>query len=120
MAAAERFLDKVMGANGNPDKVAMDKIGANKAAIDAINVGHNAPILVRQVKYLNNIVEQDHRAIRGVTRPMLNFKSFRAAGSVPAGVDLIHMIRESQFAIDGADKMSFVDQFYALGGVRPV
>ena len=120
MAAAERVLDKVMGANGNPDKVAMDKIGANKAAIDAINAGRNAPILVRQVKYLNNIVEQDHGAIKRVTRPMLNFKSFRAAGSVPAGVDLMHMIRKSQFAIDGADKMSFVDQFYALAGVRPV
>jgi transposase-like protein len=86
-----------------------------------INAGRNAPILVRQVKYLNNIVEQDHRALKRVTRPMLNFKSFRAAGSVLAGVELMHMIRKSQFAIDGADTMSFADQFYALAGmVRPV
>jgi putative transposase len=121
MAAAKRFFDKAMGANGDPDKVAMDQSGANKAAIDAINAGRNAPILVLQVKYLNNIVEQDHRAIKRVTRPMLNFKSFRAAGSVLAGVELMHMIRKSQFAIDGADKMSFADQFYALAAqVRPV
>ena len=76
MAAAKRFFDKAMGANGDPDKVAMDKSGANKAAIDAINAGRSLPILVRQVKYLNNIIEQDHRAIKRVTRPMLNFKSF--------------------------------------------
>ena len=99
----------------------MGKSGANKAAIDAINAGRDVPILVRQVKYLNNIVEQDHRAIKRVTRPMLNFKSFRSAGSLLAGIELIHMIRKGQFDIDGADAMSFADQFYALAGmVRPV
>jgi putative transposase len=60
MAAAQRFFDKAMGAISNPDKVAMDKSGANKAAM----AGRDLPILVRQVKYLNNIVEQDHRAIK--------------------------------------------------------
>ncbi len=110
-----------MGANGDPDKVAMDRSGAIKAAIDAINAGRDLPILVRQVKYLNNIVEQDHRAIKRVTRPMLNFKSFRSAGSVLAEIELIHMIRKGQFALDGADVMSFADQFSALAGmVRPV
>lgn len=120
MAAAKRFFDKAMGANGDPDKVAMDKSGANKAAIDAINAGRDVPIVVRQVKYFNNIVEQDHRAIKRVTRPMLNFKSLRAAHCVLAGVELMHMIRKGQFAISGADAMSFADQFYALAGkVRP-
>jgi len=121
MAAAKRFFDKAMGANGDPNKVAMDKSGANKAAIDAINAGRDVPILVRQLKYLNNIVEQDHRAIKRVTRPMLNFKSFRSACSVLAGIELMHMIRMGQFGIDGAEAMSFADQFSALAGmVRPV
>ena len=121
MAAAKRFFDKAMEANGDPDKVAMDKSGANKAAIDAINAGRDVPIVVRQVKYLNNIVEQDHRAIKRVTRPMLNFKSFSAAHCVLAGVELMHMIRKNQFAINGTDAMSFADQFYDLAGkVRPV
>ena len=111
MAAAKRFFDKDMGANGDPDKVAMDKSGANKAAIDAINVGRDVLILVRQVKYLNNIVEQDHRAIKRLTRPMLNFKSLRSAGSVLAGIELMHMIRKGQFAIDDAALMSFADKF---------
>ena len=78
-------------------------------------------ILVRQVKYLNNIVEQDHRAIKRVTKPMLNFKSFRSARCVLAGIELMHMIRKGQFATNGANEMSFADQFYALAGqVRPV
>jgi putative transposase len=121
MAAAKRFFDKAMEANGNPDKVAMDKSGANKATMDAINADRDLPILVRQVKYLNNIVEQDHRAIKRLTRPMLNFKSFRAADSVLAGIELIHMIRKGQFAIDGTEAMSSADQFSALAEkVRPI
>ena len=99
MVAAKCFFDKAMGANGDPDKVAMDKSGANKAAIDAINAGRDVPIVERQVKYLTNIVEQDHRAVKRVTRPMLNFKSFRAARSVLAGVELMHMIRKGQFGL---------------------
>jgi len=121
MAAAKRFFDKAMRQNGVPEKVTMDKSGANKAAIDAINTGRDVSIVVRQVKYLNNIVEQDHRAIKRITRPMLNFKSFRCAGCVLAGIELMQMIRKGQFAIDDADAMSFADQFYALvGQVRPV
>lgn len=113
MAAANRFFDKAMGANGDPVKVAMDRSGANKAAIDAINAGSDVPIVVRHVKFLNNIVEQDHRAIKRVTRPILNFKSFRSASSVLAGIELMHMIRKGQFAVDDAAPMSFADQFYA-------
>ena len=121
MGAAKRFFDKAMGANSDPNKVAMDKSGANKAAMDAINAGRDVPILVRQVKYLNNIVEQDHRAIKRATRPMLNFKSFRSAGSVLAGIELIHIIRKGQFAIGGADALSLAGQFSALAGpVGPV
>jgi putative transposase len=121
MAAAKRFFEKAMEANGAPSKVAIDKSGANKAAIDAINTGRDVQILVRQVKYLNNIVEQDHRAIKRLIRPMLNFKSFRSAGSVLAGIELMHMIRKGHFAINDADAMSFADQFSALAGmVRPV
>ena len=121
MAAAKRFFDKAMGANGDPNKVAIDKSGANKAAMDTINAGRDVSILVRQVKYLNNIVEQDHRAIKRLTRPMLNFKSFRFASSVLAGIELMHMIRKGQFEIHGAKAMSFADQFSTMAGVvRPM
>jgi putative transposase len=121
IVAAKRFFDNAVEANGDPNKVAMDKSGANKAANNGINTGRDGPILVRQFKYLNNTVEQDHRAIKRVTKPMLNFKSFRAAGSILAGIELMYMIRKGQFAIDGVDAMSFAERFSALAGmVRPV
>jgi len=114
MAAAKRFFDKAMRTNGDPEKVTVDRSGANKAATDAINVGRGVPIVVCQVKYLNNIVEQDHRAIKPATRPTLNFKSFRSASNVLVGIEFMHMIRKGQLAIDGAAAISFADQFYAL------
>ena len=99
----------------------MDKSGANKAAVDEINDRGETPVIVQQVKYLNNIVEQDHRAIKRVTRPMLNFKSFRAAKCVLAGIELMPMIRKGQLMLQGCTKLSFADQFYASAGkVRPV
>ena len=113
-AAAKRFFHKAMQSNGVPEKVTMDKSGANKAAIDEINANREIPIVVRQVKYLNNIVEQDHRAVKRVTKPMLGFKSFQSAKNILAGIELMHMIRKGQMMMEGADQMSFAEQFYAL------
>lgn len=62
--------------NDYPEQVAIDKSWANMAAADVVNAGRSVPILVRQVKYLNNIVEPEHCSIKRMTRPMLNFKSF--------------------------------------------
>lgn len=102
-----------MQANGVPEKVTMDKSGANKAAIDEINASREIPMVVRQVKYLNNIVEQDHRAVKRMTKPMLGFKSFQSAKDILVGIELTHMIRKEQMMMAGAGKMSFVEQFYA-------
>ena len=119
-AAAKRFFDKAMQANNIPEKVTMDKSGTNKAAIDEINVGRKTPIMVRQVKYLSNIVEQDHRAVKRVTKPMRNFKSFQAAKCVLASIELMHMTRKDQLMLEGCNEMSFADQFYVLAGqIRP-
>ena len=108
--AALRFFDKAMKVSGAPEKVTMDRSGANKAAVDAINARGETPILIRQVEYLNNIVEQNHRAIK----PMLTFKSFSAARCVLAGIELMHMVRKGQWMIKDGYVMSFADQFYAL------
>ncbi len=119
-AAARRFFEKAIRHNTVPDKVTMDKSGANQAALEQLNKERQVPIEIRQVKYLNNIVEQDHRAIKRITRPMLGFKSFRAARAVLAGIELMHMIRKGQFMLAG-EGMSLADQFYALAGqLRPV
>lgn len=94
----------------------MDKSGANKAAMDAINTGREVPIEIRQIKYLNNIVEQDHRAIKRMTKPMMGFKSFQSASNVLAGIELMHMIRKGQMIDQSAKELSFAEQFYALAG----
>ena len=115
-AVALRFFEKAMKASGIPEKVTMDKSGANKAAMDQINGRGETPIIVRQAKYLNNIVKQDHRFVKRITKPMLNFKSFRAAKNVLAGIELMHMIRKGQLLLEGCIELSFADQFYALAG----
>ena len=115
-AAAMGFIDKAIKASGIPEKVTMDKSGANKAAIDGVNASRETPIVARQVKYLNNIVEQDHRAVKRVTKPRVNFKSFRAAKNILAGIELMRMIRKGQLMMEGYNARSFADQFYTLAG----
>jgi putative transposase len=56
---------------------------------------------IRQVKYLNNIVEQDHRAIKRLVRPMLGFKSFWSAAVTLTGIELMRMIRKGQLLLTG-------------------
>ena len=112
--AATRFFNKAMASNDVPEKVAMDKSGANKAAIDDIIENRDLPILIRQAKYLNNIVEQEHRAIKRIVRPMLGFKAFQSAKSIIAGIELMHMIRKGQMIANSSKSMSFAEQFYAL------
>ena len=76
-AAARRYFERAIAKNGLPETVTIDKSGANLAGLNAINAERETPIKIRQSKYLNNVVEQDHRAIKRVVRPMLGFKRFR-------------------------------------------
>lgn len=71
-------------------------------------------MLIRQVKYHNNIVEQDHLAVKRITKPMLGSKSFHASKCILAGIELMHMIHKKQLMFGGIEEMSFADQFYAL------
>ena len=71
-------------------------------------------VIVRQIKYLNNILEQDHRAIKRITKPMMGFKSFHAAEATIAGVELHHMLKKGQHK--NAGSQSVFEQFYALAG----
>ena len=112
--AALRFLRKAIGQHGVPEKITIDKSGANTAALENYNAEHEADIEIRQIKYLNNIVEQDHRAVKRVVRPMLGFKSFRSAAATVAGIELMHMIRKGQMRTTG--ELRPAQQFYALAG----
>ena len=110
--AALRFLRKAIRCNGTPIKITIDKSGANTAAIGSYNTDHKAGIEMRQIKYLNNIVEQDHRAIKRQIRPMLGFKSFWSAAVTLACVELMHMIRKGQLLLRG--ELCSAQQFYSL------
>ena len=128
-AAARAFFTKAMGYHGLPDKVTIDKSGANKAGMECINLhlmllallayfasGQLSywpfQIQVRQVKYLNNIVEQDHRSIKRIIKPMLGFKTFDTAKATLAGIELHHMLRKGQH--QQAANRTLFEQFYAL------
>jgi putative transposase len=100
--AATRFFKTSIKNNGCPDKVAIDKSGANYAGLMNINTvlfldGLTCFIDILKVKHLNNIVEQDHRFIKKITKPMMNFAAFNPACATLAGIELAYMIRKKQF-----------------------
>jgi putative transposase len=113
--AALRFLKKAIRRHGVPEKITIDGSEANEAAIKRYNEARGTSIEIRQIKYLNNIVEQDHRAIKRVTRPMLGFKSFAAAQDTLTGIELMHMIKKRQLVVEEGDEgLTAAELFYSL------
>lgn len=101
-AAVRLFLRRAIAVNGVPSKIVIDKSGANLTGFERINIGlkfsrTHRPIAILRVKYLNNIVEQDHRFIKKIARPMMDFKAFHSAAATLAGIEVAHMIRKQQF-----------------------
>jgi putative transposase len=113
-AAARRFFERAIDLHDVPEKVTIDKSGANTAAVRGLIADSGVPIELRQSKYLNNLVEQDHRAIKRRTRPMLGFKDFHCAAKIIAGIEVMHMIRKGQWAGPEGQVMSTAELFYSL------
>ena len=112
--AAEAFLRKAIRTQGLPEKISIDQSGSNTAAITHYNKTHQTALALRQCKYLNNIVEQDHRAVKRKVRPMVGFKSFWAARCTIAGIEVMHALRKGQLATTGTMSQTPAEQFYAL------
>ena len=112
--SAKAFFDKAIGYNGRPEKVTIDKSGANFASLKNINnnLNESEKIEIRQIKYLNNIIEQDHRFIKKITKPMKGFKSFHSANATLAGIELHHMLRKKQHK--NSKVTTIFEQFYSL------
>ena len=112
--AAHAFFEKAIGSNGVPDRINIDKSGANLAALESINeiLPWFAELFIRQVKYLNNIIEQDHRFIKKIVRPMLGFKAFHSADATLAGIELHNMLKKRQCKY--RTNLPVWQQFYAL------
>jgi len=98
--SAQLFLRKAIGNNGKPRVVNIDKSGANKSGIRTINrdLLTVRKIRIRQCKYLNNIVEQDHRNIKRRISIDTGFKEFESAQRTLAGVEVVNIIRKGQIA----------------------
>jgi transposase-like protein len=113
--AAKKFLIKAIRRHGGvPETITIDGSAANEAAIKSYNEEHGTAIVIRKTKYLNNIIEQDHRAVKRMTRPMLGFKAFDAAQAILTGIELIHMLRKGQLAGGSEAGLTAAEQFYAL------
>ncbi|PGB75962.1 IS6 family transposase, partial [Bacillus pseudomycoides] len=98
--AAKRFFKKALAASHicKPRVITVDKNPAYPVAIQELKEEKHMPegIQIRQVKYLNNIVEQDHRFIKKRIRSMLGFKSYETATSILSGVEAMHMMKKGQ------------------------
>jgi putative transposase len=114
--AARRYLKKAIGRNGEPSLINIDKSGANKAAIELYNKDEDGNIEIRQCKYLNNLIEQDHRFVKKITQPMLGFKNFHAAQRILKGIELMRMLKKGQMKWQSQRGKTPAELFYALAG----
>jgi putative transposase len=112
--AAKRFLTKSIRRHGVPVTITIDGREANASAILSYNEAHATTITNCQVKYLNNVVEQDHRSVKPVTRPRRGFKAFDAAQNTRAGIELMHMLRKGQLEAGAEQGLTPAEQFYLL------
>lgn len=99
--------------------ITVDKNPAYPVAIQALKEEKHIPegIKIRQVRYLNNIVEQDHRFIKKRVRPMLGFRLFKTATSILSGVEAMHMIKKEQIDLRDQsvqNQKEFIHQLFGL------
>jgi putative transposase len=111
--SAQSFLIKAISNNCSPRVINIDKSCSNTAAIKVYNKRSFSKIKIRQCKYLNNIVEQDHRFIKWRIQNGLGFKSFESAKRTLSGIEVVHMLRKNQMVRPGS---SMFKSFCALAG----
>ncbi len=101
VAAAKRFFRTAVKNNGTPRVVTLDAYAASHRAIAELKATGTMPrrVRIRSSKYLNNVVEQDHRRIKQRVRPMLGFKRFDTAAVTITGIELAEKIKKDQFKI---------------------
>ncbi len=123
LTAAKRFLRKALKRHGRPERIVIDGSQTNKEEILLCDAESRLqdrsrrrpePIRIRQSRYLNNRVEQDHRAIKRRVQPMLGFKSMSSARAILGGIEMVHMIRKGQAKCVRKAQLSLADQFNRL------
>lgn len=122
VSAAKRFFRKMMRADHRrlPFSISVDK---NAAYPDAFTSSQDDKVLpkdctLRRVKYLNNVIEQDHRFVKKKVRASQCFKTFHAAERTLEGIEAVNMIRKGQVkrltGSDTAGQAKFVESLFGL------
>jgi putative transposase len=123
LAAAKRFLSRAMKRHGRPERIVIDGSQTNREAILSCDVTDRLqdrsrrklkPIRILQSAYLNNRIEQDHRAIKRRVRPMMGFKAMSSARVILGGIEMVHMMRKGQAKYACARQLSLAEQFERL------
>ncbi|MED1597520.1 MULTISPECIES: IS6 family transposase [Bacillus] len=119
--AAKRFFKKALQSFhvSQPRVITIDKNPAYPVAIEELKNEKKMPvgIQIRRVKYLNNIVEQDHRFVKKRVRSMLGFKSFRTATYILSGIEAMHMMKKKQLHQGGKsaqNQKDFIDKLFGI------
>jgi transposase-like protein len=121
MKDAKRFFQKALSSDHvqTPKVITVDKNPSYPAAIESLKKNKELPkeTVMRQAKYLNNIIEQDHRFIKKRTNPMLGFKSFETAMKTIEGIETMHMIKKGQVKLKNLSAPNNVQLFNQLFGM---
>lgn len=119
--AAMDFFKKALGSNhvSVPRVITVDKNPAYPIAIEQLKKEKSIPegMQIRQLKYLNNIVEQDHRFIKKRVRSMLGFKTFQTAQWIICGVEVMHMLKKEQISQrekSVQNEVAFIHQLFGI------
>jgi putative transposase len=123
LTAAKRFLRKALKRHGRPERIVIDGSQTNREAILSCDTTDRLedrarrdlkPIRIRQSAYLNNRIEQDHRAVKRRVRSMLGFKSASSARVILSGIEMVHMMRKQQAKYACNRQLSLSEQFDML------
>jgi putative transposase len=123
LLAAKRFIRKAFARHGRPERIVIDGSQTNHEAIIACDGESRLrnrsqrllkPIRIRQSRYLNNRIEQDHRRIKRRIRSMLGFKSTASAVTILSGIEMVHMMRKRQARYAYNPAPSLAEQFEIL------
>jgi putative transposase len=123
LTAAKRFLRKALKRHGRPERIVIDGSQTNREAIVSCDTADRLqdrsrsqlkPIRIRQSAYLNNLIEQDHRAIKRRVRSMMGFKSMDSARVILGGIEMVHMMRKGQAKYACNSNLSLAEQFEQL------
>jgi transposase-like protein len=101
IAAAKRFLQQAIEKCGIPQKITLDGYAASHVAVGELQEAGTLPVTlrVRTNRYLNTVIEQDHRRVKQRVRPMLGCKRFAHAAVTISGIEVVHQSKKSQFDI---------------------